>query len=209
VTEKDDFYARLDAGGRDRYTSGLLTTVGTGLLLAGDEKLRDAAYIVQGVGLLVDLSQTLFRSNDSHWKTAFRKAIKNGLEPFLSANAAVSSAPDKTPKENDLTMPQIVDTKSKAVKPVESASQPAPASVQERASTIEANVTQIKIGRLWLNKGRADGVQLGFSANVFENGTGQPLGEGVVIKVEELSSILFVSSNAKVQKGDKVVINIE
>ena len=89
LKNQDAFISRMDATGTDNYVSGLwvFPVAALQLLAAGSSSGGGASGVLIGLGSLagfaIDLSQTVFRSNDSHWRSAFRKSIRDGLTTLL------------------------------------------------------------------------------------------------------------------------------
>ena len=77
---KNEFVSRLDMTGSSSYIAGLFNIVGFGVMFIDPM----AGYITMGVGSVLDLTQTMFRSNDSHWRSAFKSAIRKGLRSFVN-----------------------------------------------------------------------------------------------------------------------------
>lgn len=75
--EGDRFISRVDASATDEYISGILTTLSFPLYFASPY----FGVTIFSIGLIADFMQT--SSNDKHWRSAFRKAINDGLEPFF------------------------------------------------------------------------------------------------------------------------------
>jgi hypothetical protein len=102
LKDRNEFISRLDATGSDNYVSGLLPLLGGLTTLVSPE-----AGAVAGLGaVLIDLSQTLFRSSSSHWRTAFRRAIEQGLSAFLDTYPRHAEAP---PRLETKAIEEIID----------------------------------------------------------------------------------------------------
>jgi hypothetical protein len=91
LRDRNEFISRLDATGADTYVSGLSILPGL-LLIAVDPSVGG---LISLAGTVLDLSQTLFRTSDSHWRSAFRKAINDGLIAFLETYPIYSEEPRK------------------------------------------------------------------------------------------------------------------
>jgi hypothetical protein len=89
LAKQNDFFTRVDASGSNKYTAGILTSLGTALLFVpipktGSTPLPAISRVLSGSGFLIDLIQSL-RSKDSRWKAAFKKGIQQGLKPFFAS----------------------------------------------------------------------------------------------------------------------------
>jgi len=111
LAKQNDFFTRVDVSGSNKYTAGILTSLGTALLFVpkpqtGSQTLSTISSVLSGGGFLIDLIQSL-RSKDSRWKAAFKKGIREGLKPFFAAYSSqqplssLSPSPrfDDTPRE--------------------------------------------------------------------------------------------------------------
>jgi len=87
--EHNDFITRIDASGSSTYIAGLFTSIGLILQIIEAQSDMDTDFalplITMGAGLLIDMTQTVFRTNDSHWASAFKHSIRRGLKAFVNS----------------------------------------------------------------------------------------------------------------------------
>jgi len=77
--EMNDFITRLDMTGNKGYTSGIFTALGFGLMFV-DPSVGSLTLLG---GTIFDMLFTVFKSQESHFKEAFKLAIAKGLDPFI------------------------------------------------------------------------------------------------------------------------------
>lgn len=113
LKDRNEFISRLDATGTDKYVNNIwiLPVVGLSILNASNASSSSSDYnsdsdsgggtavisLFSLAGALMDLSQTLFRSSDSHWRSAFRRAINDGLTAFLETYPSYFEGLQKKP----------------------------------------------------------------------------------------------------------------
>lgn len=182
LADEDVFISRLDASGVDRYTSGLFLICGIAVSFA-DPMI---GLVTQVVGLIVDFSQTLFKSNDSHWEKAFKKAITEGLNPFLSTYKNSSSSFFNSTEAEDLNFDDTDDTN------------------ETINYSIRAQVIKVQSNLLLIDKGSKDGIRIDDHCTIFQK-SGE-MGQGEIVKMKENRAIVKVVSGDNFERGDTVVV---
>lgn len=106
LKDRNEFITRMDATGTDTYVSGLLMLPGLVLIYADPT----IGGLISLTGSLIDLSQTLFRTSDSHWRSAFRKAINEGLTVFLETYPKNSEGSPKKKNQEIEKLLELTET---------------------------------------------------------------------------------------------------
>jgi len=185
--EKNDFITRLDMSGTKTYTSGIFALLGTGISFAEPT----AGLITIGLGTIIDLANTVFKSNNSQWRGVFKKAIKNGLEPFVETYPPRGFQPFS-----------LIDSNQKSLnerKPTE-----------EIIEGIRTRILNKRKGYLLINKGSDSGISIGQRCVIYteDSGSGKyfKIGTGKIFKIKNNRAVVKVLTGKRIQKGDLCVV---
>ena len=191
-TSHNDFVTRLDLSGTDTYTSGVLPLLSVGVMFIDPL----AGLISQGLALIVDLSNTVFKSNDAHWRGAFKKAIKNGLRPLVMAYPP-----------NRQKMP---DT-AKILSPSSSATEEQ-TDEQFIKQGLHTYIIGIKKSLLVINEGAKKGIAVGQICRIYALYSNSSryfrIGVGRIEKIKSNRAVVRTTQGKGFKKGDLCVVKI-
>lgn len=211
--DANEFVTRIDMSGSSSYLQGILTIVAFGVTFIEPT----AGLITMGVGTIADLSQTVFRSNNSHWGAAFNSAITRGLRGFAATfppgRAYSVKKPDRI--KQGKPAPDSGDSIRVKIRQTEESENQSHAYKEGDIFNFQsfdkkANILRIKPSEVLLNIGAQKGVMNGYTCFILKKlnntDTYKILHKGRIVRVRGDASVAFFRDTSALHPGMTVII---